>query len=207
MLETNVSDGGSLASMGNREALLDGAERCLVDKGYARTTARDIASAAGVSLAAIGYHYGSKEELLKQALRRSLGKWGDEVGQVLRPREYSIEWNARQFAATWQRVVDSFEQSAKLWAVQFELLSVLEREPELRESFATETRHARVALAEMFGAITEDEEEAEKIGALYQAILAGLAAQWLADPRTVPSGSDLLEAVKLIALDLLPEPR
>jgi AcrR family transcriptional regulator len=191
--------------MGNREALLDGAERCLVDKGYTRTTARDIASAAGVSLAAIGYHYGSKEELLKEALRRSLGKWGDEVGQVLRPREYTIEWNNRQFSDTWQRVVDSFEHSGKLWAVHFELLSLLEREPELRESFAAETRQARVVLAELLGAITEDDEEAEKIGALYQVMLAGLAAQWLADPRDMPSGQDLLDAVRLVALDLLPD--
>ena len=35
--------------MGNREDLLAGAQRCLYEKGYARTTARDIASASGVS--------------------------------------------------------------------------------------------------------------------------------------------------------------
>ncbi|MET1071471.1 MAG: TetR family transcriptional regulator, partial [Umezawaea sp.] len=34
--------------MGNREDLLVGAKRCLLDKGYARTTARDIATEAGV---------------------------------------------------------------------------------------------------------------------------------------------------------------
>ncbi|MGH3760430.1 TetR/AcrR family transcriptional regulator [Actinophytocola sp.] len=191
--------------MGNREALLDGAERCLADKGYARTTARDIASAAGVSLAAIGYHYGSKDELLKVALRQSLTRWGDEVSDVLRKRDYSVDGNANRFVATWQRVIESFARSAKLWAVQFELLSVLEREPELRESFAAETRQSRIALAELFGAITEDDEEAEKIGAFYQALLAGLAALWLGDPRSVPSGADLLEAVKLVALDVLPE--
>ncbi|MGH3648185.1 MAG: TetR/AcrR family transcriptional regulator, partial [Micromonosporaceae bacterium] len=50
--------------MGNREALLEGAKRCFHEKGYARTTARDIAQASGVSLAAIGYHFGSKEALM-----------------------------------------------------------------------------------------------------------------------------------------------
>ena len=34
--------------MGNREDLLAGAKKCLYEKGYARTTARDIASAADV---------------------------------------------------------------------------------------------------------------------------------------------------------------
>ncbi len=191
--------------MGNREALLDGAERCLHDKGYARTTARDIATAAGVSLAAIGYHYGSKEELLKQALRHSLERWGDEVGRVLRAPDHSIDGNRNRFAGTWQRVVDSFERSSKLWAIQFEFLAHLEREPELRESFTADIRRARIALAELFGAITEDDEEAEKIGAFYQALLAGLAAQWLCDPQNVPSGADLLDAVQLVALDLQPE--
>ena len=40
----------------------------MLEKGYARTTARDIASAAGVSLAAIGYHFSSKEALLTEML-------------------------------------------------------------------------------------------------------------------------------------------
>jgi hypothetical protein len=48
----------------NRDALLLAAKKCLWEKGYNRTTARDIASAAGVSLAAIGYHFSSKETLL-----------------------------------------------------------------------------------------------------------------------------------------------
>jgi AcrR family transcriptional regulator len=51
-------------TMGNREELIAGAKRCLIEKGFARTTARDIASASGVSLAAIGYHFGSKARSL-----------------------------------------------------------------------------------------------------------------------------------------------
>ncbi len=190
--------------MGNREALLDGAERCLVDKGYARTTARDITSAAGVSLAAIGYHFGSKEELLKAALRHSLERWGDEISGLKKEMSYPVDEEADRFVATWDRVIDSFRESSKLWAVQFELLAALEREPELRRSFAAETRHARIALADLFDTLPEDNEEAEKLGAFYQVLLAGLAAQWLSDPETTPSGNDILEAIKLIAMDLLP---
>ncbi|HEV7652277.1 MAG TPA: TetR/AcrR family transcriptional regulator [Actinophytocola sp.] len=193
--------------MGNREALLEGAERCLVDKGYARTTARDISSAAGVSLAAIGYHFGSKEELLQAALRQSLEKWGDSIAALVATRDYSIEGHSNLFVAAWERVIGSFRESSKLWAVQFELLAVLEREPRLRESFASDTRQARIALADLFGAIVEDDEEAEKIGAFYQTLLVGLAAQWLSDPETVPRGRDLLDAIKLIAFDVLPGER
>ncbi len=58
--------------MGNRDDLLDGAVRCLRDKGWARSTVRDIAAAAGVSHAAIGYHFGSREALLTAFLDRLL---------------------------------------------------------------------------------------------------------------------------------------
>ena len=67
-----------LFDMGNREALLDGAKRCLIEKGYSKTTARDIAEAAGVSLAAIGYHFGSKESLLEQAFMAAMEDWFDD---------------------------------------------------------------------------------------------------------------------------------
>jgi len=53
--------------MGNREDLLAGALECLKTKGWARTTVRDIAAAAGVNHAAIGYHFGSREALLIEA--------------------------------------------------------------------------------------------------------------------------------------------
>jgi len=193
--------------MGNREALLDGAERCLVDKGYARTTARDITAEAGVSLAATGYHFGSKEELLKAALRRSLERWGDEISGLKQDMPRSVAEVADRFVGTWDRVIDSFRESSKLWAVQFELLAALEREPELRQSFAAETRHARIALANLFDTIPEDNEEAEKLGAFYQVLLAGLAAQWLSDPETTPSGDDLLVSIRLVAIDMLPNGR
>ncbi|MPZ84662.1 MAG: TetR family transcriptional regulator [Actinophytocola sp.] len=189
--------------MGNREDLLTGAEECLYEKGYARTTARDIASRSGVSLAGIGYHFGSKEALLKEALREALEKWGNEVGAIM-TSDFPTDRTADRFAAIWSKAIESFQRSAKLWAVQFELLAILEREPDLRMSFAEDTRQARIALADMFGVVTEDDDEAIKVGALYQALLGGLAAQYLGDPESVPSGADLLEAVRLIAPDLMP---
>ncbi|WP_412540900.1 helix-turn-helix domain-containing protein [Longispora sp. K20-0274] len=69
--------------MGNREDLLAGAKRCLYEKGYTRTTSRDIATAAGTSLAAIGYHFKSTEALLNLALMESMAEWGDELARAL----------------------------------------------------------------------------------------------------------------------------
>lgn len=63
--------------MGHREDLLEGAKRCLLEKGYARTTARDIVAASGTNLASIGYHYGSKGALLNLAFLKVTEEWGD----------------------------------------------------------------------------------------------------------------------------------
>ncbi|MBF6246937.1 TetR family transcriptional regulator, partial [Nocardia elegans] len=60
--------------MGNREDLLDGARKAILERGLAKVTARDIAAAAGVSLAAIGYHFGSKDRLITEALTEGMGE-------------------------------------------------------------------------------------------------------------------------------------
>src|SRR5690242_13541870 len=48
------------ARMGHRERLMVGARRCLEERGYARTTSRDVAAAAEAPLGAVNYHFGSK---------------------------------------------------------------------------------------------------------------------------------------------------
>ncbi|GAB3990592.1 hypothetical protein GCM10029978_118880 [Actinoallomurus acanthiterrae] len=98
-------------------------------------------------------------------------------------------------------MVLSFATTGPLWAVQFELLAHLQRDPALRESFADATRPARLALAGLFGH-EGDEETALTVGAFYQAMLSGLAAQAMADPANVPSGRDLLDAVRTVAAGL-----
>jgi len=70
--------------MGNREDLLAGALECLKTKGWARTTVRDIAAAAGVNHAAIGYHFGSREALLIEAFTQAIEAWGAETEGAVR---------------------------------------------------------------------------------------------------------------------------
>ena len=52
------------------EALLDAAERLLVDVGYARITTRRLAETAGVNHGLVHYYFGSNENLLVRALER-----------------------------------------------------------------------------------------------------------------------------------------
>jgi AcrR family transcriptional regulator len=52
------------------EALLDAAERLLVDVGYAGITTRRLAEEAGVNHGLVHYYFGSNESLLVRALER-----------------------------------------------------------------------------------------------------------------------------------------
>lgn len=55
-----------------RERILDAAERLFAEHGFAGTSHRQITAAAGVNLAAVNYHFGSKEELFLEAVLRRL---------------------------------------------------------------------------------------------------------------------------------------
>jgi len=55
-----------------RERILDVAERQFMAHGYEATSMRMITSTADVNLAAVNYHFGSKEGLLREVFRRRL---------------------------------------------------------------------------------------------------------------------------------------
>src|SRR5919112_3115265 len=92
--------------MGHREKLLAGAKRCLYERGYARTTARDIVAASGTNLASIGYHYGSKEALLNAALIEATGEWGDEMATAIAGVDEPDPY--RRFELAWDAVLATF---------------------------------------------------------------------------------------------------
>src|SRR6516165_1790532 len=60
----------SLARAAAEEALLDAAERLLVDAGHAAVTTRRLAEEAGVNHGLVHYYFGSNENLLVRALER-----------------------------------------------------------------------------------------------------------------------------------------
>jgi AcrR family transcriptional regulator len=56
-------------SQETRQKLLEGALRTLTEQGFAKTSARSVAAAAGVNQALVFYHFGSVDELLAAACR------------------------------------------------------------------------------------------------------------------------------------------
>jgi AcrR family transcriptional regulator len=66
-----------------RERILDVAEHLFMVHGYDGTSMRMITSAAEVNLAAVNYHFGSKEALLREVFRRRLTWLNHERLQAL----------------------------------------------------------------------------------------------------------------------------
>ena len=66
-----------------RERILDAGERLFMAHGYEGTSMRLITSEASVNLAAVNYHFGSKESLMQEVFRRRLDWLNEERMRVL----------------------------------------------------------------------------------------------------------------------------
>jgi AcrR family transcriptional regulator len=66
-----------------RNAILEAAERLYADRGFADVTLRDIVAAADVNLAAVNYHFGSKDELIAELfVTRSLATNRERLSEL-----------------------------------------------------------------------------------------------------------------------------
>jgi AcrR family transcriptional regulator len=71
-----------------KEKLLDTAETLFMEHGFEATGLRQITTAAGVNLAAVHYHFGSKEELFQAVLTRRLDPMNQERVELLDALEH-----------------------------------------------------------------------------------------------------------------------
>ncbi|MEW2416879.1 TetR/AcrR family transcriptional regulator [Streptomyces sp. NPDC046866] len=184
--------------MGHREDLLEGAKKCLVEKGFARTTARDIVNASGANLASIGYHYGSKDALLTQAYVELAQEWGD----AFRPEVAGEGGSLERFRSVWDGVISRQAESAPMWAASMEIVLDRDRLPQLREMLLAAEPEGRRGLASMFTGIPEDEldeRDVRTLGGVYQALLTGVMAQWLSNPEGAITAEELTEGLRRIA--------
>lgn len=188
--------------MGNREDLLAGAKRCLIEKGYAATTARDIAAASGVSLAAIGYHFGSKDALMNQAVFDSVGDWATELQDALAADGAGEAPPLERFELVMRHTLRSFAgPGSGLWHAQLELVSLAQRNEDLRAFLAGIQAFAGSGLAELFlGMDPAAEPEATRAaGAIMHAMFIGLIAKYFLDPEHAPSACELADGLRIIA--------
>ena len=71
------------ATSDTKERILDAAEALFADHGFASTSMRDITTEAGVNLAAVNYHFGTKIALLEAVFARRFGPVNQERFEAL----------------------------------------------------------------------------------------------------------------------------
>lgn len=69
--------------MTTKNKILDSAEQLFADKGFNGTSLREITGVAGVNLAAVNYHFGSKKELIKAVMSRYMNELSPELEAAL----------------------------------------------------------------------------------------------------------------------------
>ncbi|MEV3960818.1 helix-turn-helix domain-containing protein [Nocardia sp. NPDC050193] len=189
--------------MGNKEDLLAAARTCIYERGFAATTARDIATTAGVSLAAIGYHFGSKDRLLTEAFTDETGRViGDDLERRIRATAGRSAVAA--FPEVWDGIAELFDRNRDVLVASMENVVRIYRTP---------SEHPRMgemhefAVSEIANLVAEsypglDGSRARAVAELYFVILNGLVMQWMSSPGAeVPSGARLGEAISALASD------
>ena len=203
MYDTIVCMATSTAGEATRAALLDAARRLVVERGYAGASVRELTAAAGANLAAVNYHFGSRERLLTEAILASFLEWADAVGQVSTSLA-SADPNAgplEHMAAQARPLLADFPERLPLFVMALEALLQAQRSPELRSRLAAHYAEHRRRASELIMAGTPGLEPpapgepvprmVEVTASFMLAVVDGLLLQALLDPEAVPTGDEL----------------
>ncbi|BBX98562.1 TetR/AcrR family transcriptional regulator [Mycobacterium lacus] len=182
----------------NRDKLLDGALACLRERGYGNTSSRDIARAAGVNVASINYHFGSKDALLDDALARCFSTWNQLIQEAFDRSAACSPYE--QMRAVLEATVDSFEQIRPAVYACIESYAPALRSEVLRERLAAgyadvRQRSVDLAHAALAGTDVQPPESLPTIVSVLMAVVDGLMIQWIADPSATPRSAEVLQAL------------
>lgn len=166
-----------------RRLLLEGALRCLKEHGLHGTTSRAIAQASGVNLGGITYHFGSKEELVSQALLQATRELIEPAIGILRGQGDPV---LRMIGAI-QALQSSFERGRDIVPVYVEALLQSRRDEALRRATTGLFHELRDFLAARIGELRKQ----------------GVLPAWI-DP--VPMATAILAMGDGLALRLTAEP-
>nr|SBO90997.1 Transcriptional regulator, TetR family [Nonomuraea gerenzanensis] len=178
--------------------MLAGAVSCLQEKGYARTTARDLVAASGTNLASIGYHFGGKDALLNEAIAAVFDQWTERVERAMFGAAPGSPREMLQRAMT--ELVDVFDELRPVLVLCVEGYPAALRAPVLREKLADAYARTRVAGADMLRRVSRElgvelPLDPEVLVSVVVAITDGLMLQWLLDPDATPDARQVVEAL------------
>jgi AcrR family transcriptional regulator len=184
--------------MSHRDALLEAARRLILEKGFAATTARDLVAASGTNLGSIGYHFGSREALLSQAIEELFDEWTE----LLTSAAFSEEGASplERLTASWKATLATLNEHHGLIRAFVEALAHAERSPEFRKRMRNHYRRVQRRVARLVETALGPDAVAKGadpmvIALFVIAVFDGLAVQFRMAPEDTPSGEQLVNAL------------
>ena len=133
---------------GTEQALLDAAERLLVEVGAAGITTRRVAEEAGVNHGLVHYYFGSVEQLLVRVLERFTDRLVERQRQM-----YAADM---PFSEKWRTAMAYLEEDRPYQKIWFELQALAWNRPDLRERLARVHAEWRAVLIDAFAPVRDD---------------------------------------------------
>jgi AcrR family transcriptional regulator len=174
----------------NRSRLLEGTLRCLERLPPERVTARAIAKESQANVASIAYHFGSKDELVTEAVIAGLDRWLAEISRVLGDLD-GLERAARLERAG--LVIDATRDLHTGLARNFlGALAKAQHDTRVRERLAEGFRTTRARVAELLD--LGSDQTGEDAAGLVHSLFTGLLFQALLDPDLAIEGRRMSRA-------------
>jgi AcrR family transcriptional regulator len=180
----------------HRTRLLEAARTLLREREYGNISARDLVAASGTNLGSIGYHFGSKEALLNEAIGLALEDWAQAIGDAIH-----VDADGglpALMAGSMRAVLDEHESIRPYYLAFIEALARSARSPALREQLAAHYRRQRERVAGwILEALGEDaiaHEDARHLASLLLASADGMLIQSFVDPDGAPGSRELARA-------------
>jgi AcrR family transcriptional regulator len=184
----------------NRENLVEGTLRCLERLPPERITARAIAEESRASPASIIYHFGSKDELVTEAVVLGLDRWLEEIERTL--GELGAEDPRTRYQLAAEAIDTSRREHLGLAKNFLGALAKAQHDDRVRLALADGFRRARPNVAALFG--LGSDQAGENAGGLVLALFYGELLQRLLDPGLAIEGKRMQRAQGRL-LRVLPE--
>lgn len=176
LVQARGTDSSVVEAMGARERMLRATQQLVAQGGVAAVTNRRVASAAGVSLGSLTYHFASQSELLRESMLLYVSEETarrEQIARELSGRRLTVEQVAEAVEQIVAGATDLPQQLAEL-----ELHLHAARDPQLRDaSSRCFEAHGKIATAALRALEVPDaDRHAPKVVAL----MTGLAVRRLA---------------------------
>lgn len=169
-------DANDAIRLATRQRLLDAAMRCFASKGFAGTSIRDIAQAAGVATGLLYAHFDSKDTLLLSVFAQSMQQVQSTFAEALNPAP------GEQPVATLVRAaVRTVRAHLPFWQLSY----ALRHQPEVLGTLGPALEGWQQDVVQHLRLILADQATETEALALF-AQIDGLCQHFAANPETYP---------------------